>query len=216
MSEATKVTPFFINKEYYPWMSFEKLSAIRVPQELKTDEFTTYMKELEKFLKTEMQFTQVNYETATNKHRILAPLYQVENQVWLSTKNLQIKHLCQKLNMRRAGSFKVKWVINSYAYELDLLRVYEVHSVFHVNLMGSVATDSLEEHWQELSPLILFNREKKWLMKEILDAWKIRRSLNYLIKWIEFDNSTWQPAADITYSSELLQKFYEHFLIKLH
>ena len=62
-------------------MSFKKLSATRVSQELKTDEFTTHIKELEKFLKTEMQFTQVNYETATNRRRILASSYQVENQV---------------------------------------------------------------------------------------------------------------------------------------
>ena len=140
------------------------------------------MKELEKFLKTEMQFTQVNYETATNKHCIPALLYQVEDQVWLSTKNLQTKRLCQKLNMRRAGSFKVKWVINPYAYELDLLRAYEVHSVFHVNLMDPVATDPLEGHWQEPPPPILIDREEEWLVKEILDAQKIRRSLNYLIK----------------------------------
>ena len=79
MSEATKVTPFFINKEYHPQMSFKKLSAIRVPQELKTDEFITHIKELEKFLKTEMQFTQANYETATNRHHILTSSYQVEN-----------------------------------------------------------------------------------------------------------------------------------------
>ena len=118
--------------------------------------------------------------------------------------------------MRWADSFKVKWVINSYAYELNLSRVYEVHSVFYVNLMNSVVTDPLKGHWQEPSSLILINREKKWLMKEILDAWKIRRSLNYLIKWVEFNNSTWQPAADITHSSELLQEFYERFLIKLH
>ena len=62
-------------------MSFEKLPATRVPQELKTDEFTTHIKELEKFLKTEMQFTQANYETATNRHRIPAPSYQVKDQV---------------------------------------------------------------------------------------------------------------------------------------
>ena len=195
-------------------MSFEKLLATRVSQELKTDEFTTHMKELEKFLKTEMQFTQANYETATNRHRIPASSYQVEDQVWLSTKNLQTKHLCQKLNMRQAGSFKVKWVINSYAYELDLPRAYGVHSVFHVNLMNPVATDPLEGHWQEPSPLILINREEKWLVKEILDAQKIRRSLNYLIKWVGFDNSIWQPAADITHFPELLQKFYEHFSTK--
>ena len=118
--------------------------------------------------------------------------------------------------MRRASSFKIKWVINPYAYELNLSRVYEVHSVFHVNLMNSVVTDSLEGHWQEPSSLILINREKKWLMKEILDAQKIRRSLNYLIKWVEFNNSIWQPAADITYFPELLQEFYERFLTKPH
>ena len=174
------------------------------------------MKELEKFLKTEMQFTQANYETATNRHCIPAPSYQVGDQVWLSTKNLQTKRLCQKLNMRWVSSFKVKWVINSYAYELDLSRVYEVHSVFHINLMDPVVTDSLEEHWQEPLSLILINEEEKWLMKEILDAQKIRRSLNYLVKWVEFDNSTWQPAANITHSSELLQEFYERFSTKLH
>ena len=62
-------------------MSFEKLSATRVPQELKIDEFTTHIKELEKLLKTEMQFTQVNYETATNRCHILTSLYQVRDQV---------------------------------------------------------------------------------------------------------------------------------------
>ena len=62
-------------------MSFEKLSATRVPQELKTDKFTTHMKELKKFLKTEMQFTQANYKTATNRRRILASSYQVRDQV---------------------------------------------------------------------------------------------------------------------------------------
>ena len=163
-----------------------------------------------------MQFTQVNYETATNRRRILALLYQVEDQVWLSTKNLQTKHLCQKLNMRQASSFKVKWVINSYAYELDLPRAYGVYSVFQVNLMDPVATDPLEGHQQEPSPLILIDKEEKWLMKEILDAWKIRRSLNYLIKWVEFNNLIWQPAADIIHSSELLQEFYERFSTKLH
>ena len=174
------------------------------------------MKELEKFLKTEMQFTQANYETATNRRRIPASLYQVRDQVWLSTKNLQIKCLCQKLNMRRADSFKVKQVINPYAYKLDLPRAYEVHSVFHVNLMNPVATDPLKGHWQEPSSLILIDREEKWLMEEILDAWKIRRSLNYLIKWVEFDNSTWQPAANITHFPELLQEFYERFSTKPH
>ena len=163
-----------------------------------------------------MQFTQVNYKTATNRRRILASLYQVKDQVWLSTKNLQTKHLCQKLNMRWADSFKVKWVINSYAYELDLPGVYGVHSVFHINLMNPVATDPLEGHWQEPSSLILIDREEKWLMKEILDAQKIRRSLNYLIKWVEFNNSIWQSAVNITHSSELLQEFYERFLTKPH
>ena len=62
-------------------MSFEKLPATRVPQELKTDEFTTHMKELKKFLKTEMQFTQANYETVTNRRCIPALSYQVRDQV---------------------------------------------------------------------------------------------------------------------------------------
>ena len=116
--------------------------------------------------------------------------------------------------MRWVSSFKVKWVINPYAYELDLPRAYGVHSVFHVNLMDPVVTDPLEGHWQEPSPLILIDEEEKWLVEEILEAQKIRRSLNYLVKWVGFDNPTWQPAADITHSPELLQEFYERFPTK--
>ena len=56
--------------------------------------------------------------------------------------------------------------------------------------------------------------EEEWLVEEILDARKIRRSLNYLVKWVGFDNPTWQPAADITHSPELLQEFYERFPTK--
>ena len=62
-------------------MGFEKLPATRVPQELKTDELITHMKELEEFLKTEMQFAQATYKTATNRHCIPAPSYQVGNKV---------------------------------------------------------------------------------------------------------------------------------------
>ncbi|SLM41525.1 Ribonuclease H-like domain [Lasallia pustulata] len=171
VSEATKVTPFFANKGYHPRMGFEKIPATRVPQELKTNEFTTRMKELKEFLKTEMRFAQAKYETATNRHCIPAPLYQ-------------------KLDMHRAGPFKVKRIINPYAYELDLPRAYGVHPVFHVNLLDPVATDSLEGHWQEPPPPILIDGEEEWLVEEILDSQKIRGSLNYLVKWIGSDNPT--------------------------
>ncbi|SLM34770.1 hypothetical protein LPUS_03710 [Lasallia pustulata] len=144
MSEATKVIPFFANKGYPPQMGFETIPATSVPQELKTDEFTICMKELEEFLKTEMHFAQAKYKTATNRHRIPAPSYQVGN--------------------------KVKQVINSYAYELDLPRAYGVHPVFHVNLLDPVATDSLEGHQQEPPPPILIDGEEEWLVEEILDS----------------------------------------------
>ena len=169
MSEATKVIPFFANKGYHPQIGFEKLPATRVPQELKTDEFTTCIKELEEFLKNEMQFAQAKYKTAANRHCIPAPSYQVGNEVWLGTKNLQTKCHSQKLDMHWAGPIKVKQVINPYAYELDLLRAYGVHLVFHVNLLDPVATDSLEGHWQKPPPPILIDSEEEWLVEEILD-----------------------------------------------
>ena len=80
--------------------------------------------------------------------------------------------------------------------------------------MDPVATDSLEGHRQEPPPPILIDGEEEWLVEEILDSQKIRGSLNYLVKWIGSDNPTWQPAADITHSPELLQEFYERFPTK--
>ena len=108
-----------------------------------------------------MQFAQAKYDTATNRHCIPAPSYQVGNKVWLSTKNLQTKRVSQKLDMRWAAPFKVKQVINPYAYELDLPRAYGVHPVFHVNLLDPVATDSLKGHQQQPPPPILIDGEEE-------------------------------------------------------
>ena len=182
MSEATKVTPFFANKGYHPRMGFEKLPATRIPQELQTDKFTLHMKELEGFLKSKMQFAQANYKTATNRHQIPAPAYQVGDKVWLSTRNLYTKRPSQKLDMRWAGSFKIKRVISPYNYELNLPKALQVHPVFYVNLIDLMATDLLEGHQQEPPPLLIIDGEEKWLVEDILDSQKIRGSFNYLVK----------------------------------
>ena len=140
------------------------------------------MKELEGFLKSEMQFAQANYETATNRHRIPAPAYQVGDKVWLSTQNLHTKRPSQKLDMRRAGLFKIKRVISPYAYELNLPKALQVHPVFHVNLLDPVAIDPLEGHQQEPPLPLIIDGEEEWLVEDILDSQKIRGSFNYLVK----------------------------------
>ena len=66
-----------------------------------------------------------------------------------------------KLDIHRASPFKVKRVINPYAYELDLPRAYGVHPVFHVNLLDPVATDSLKGHQQQPPPPILIDGEEE-------------------------------------------------------
>ena len=211
VSETTKVTPFFANKGFHPRMGFEELPPSQTPQHIAADSFVDHMKELNDLLRTEMAFAQANHETAANRHCVPAPAYQVGDEVWLNTKNLHTKCPCRKLEARKAGPFKIKRIVSPHAYELNLPTGIDVHPVFHVNLLDPVAQDAHPGHMQIPPPPIIVDGEEEHEVEKILDSRFICRSLKYLVKWIGYDNPTWEPPAFITHAQDLLEEFHQQY-----
>ena len=90
--------------------------------------------------------------------------------MWLDTQNLFTKRPCQKLENRRAKSYPVKKIVNTHAIELVLPEDIQVHQVFHVNLLESIAINKpYAGHIQLSPPPIEVNSEVKWEVAAIVN-----------------------------------------------
>ena len=72
-------------------------------------------------------------EYYNRKHRDVR--YAVGDFVLLSTQNLKVKGVQQKLQRKFCGPFQIEQVIETQAYRLQLPEDWNVHPVFHVSLL---------------------------------------------------------------------------------
>jgi len=61
--------------------------------------------------------------------------YQKGNKVWLDTRNLKTTHPTHKLWAKRYGPFKVINAISHMVYQLQLLKSWKIHNVFHASYL---------------------------------------------------------------------------------
>ena len=71
---------------------------------------------------------------AANKHQKKAPGFQIDNMVWLLTKNIKTEKLSKKLDYKMIGSYQVKESVG-WSYQLELLTSIKIHNMFHPNLL---------------------------------------------------------------------------------
>jgi hypothetical protein len=73
---------------------------------------------------------------AVEKAGKLPVQYTMGMQVWLEGKNLKLLYQATKLAPRRYGPFRIIKEISPVAYQLDLLRTWGIHDVFHASLLS--------------------------------------------------------------------------------
>jgi len=70
-----------------------------------------------------------------NKDAPTIPRWTIGQQVWLDGKNLPLSYGTIKLAPRRYGPFKITKVVSPVAYRLELPVQWNIHPVFHINLL---------------------------------------------------------------------------------
>ena len=68
-----------------------------------------------------------------DKHHLAAPTYEIGQQVWLATKNLQLTHTSRKLLERWLGPYKIIGLAGPNAIKLQLPRSLQIHPVVNVS-----------------------------------------------------------------------------------
>jgi hypothetical protein len=170
--------------------------AYQQPQVQQVNQFVDDMAELTQFLKDEMTWSQAIYEDKANRSRTPAPAYEVGDFVWLNLRHQKTLRPAKKLDWKNAGPFRVERIVSPHAYRLELPELMRIHPVFHTSLLhpATEKETALPGQQQPEPPPIEVDGEDEYLVERIEDARLYYRKLQYLVKWVGYDEPTWEPA----------------------
>ena len=136
--------------------------------------------------------------------------------VWLNTQNLPLKRCSsRKLVVKYQGPYKILKVVSSHAYCLTISDDFEIHDVFHTNLLRSAADDSLSNQIFSVSFLCVNTTDlEEYEMEAVWDSKIMQNSTHLLVKWVSYDNLTWESMKAMNTVTDAINIFYSHYLNK--
>ena len=146
------MTPFFANKDFHPRLS---LDLFQPTNNQEAQDLAQHMNNIIKQLRANLLTSQEVQRSAANLHRVLAPFYQVGDQVWLYSRNFQTQRPSRKLDNKWIGPFEVLELIGKCACCLKLSKTLRIHPVFHVSLLRFAAQDPIPGQSNQCPGLVI-------------------------------------------------------------
>ena len=207
---SIKKSPFFANYSFHPSLHLSPLKDSSVPASF---DLVSNLQEIHENIKSEIFLAQQQQEKYYNQHRKPTPDYNINDFVFLSTKNIKTLRPSKKLDHRFIGPYKVLEKIGSHAYRLDLPSSIKIHPVFHVSLLLPAQNSSLPDFPNRVAsppPPVEVDGYEEWKVREIIDSRIHRGKLQYLVAWEGFPNSSdnsWEPEVNVR-GNEFVNNFH--------
>jgi hypothetical protein len=162
-----------------------------------------------KQLKDTRQETQKTLEDLRqHKDKRKATEMKEGDQVWLESKNLNVKGTCKFLP-KQYRPFKIKKKIRTVTYQLDLPASIRIHNVFHVDLL--LPYKETEEYGQAYTrpPPDLIEGEEEYVVESLCDTRMRGRQRQYLMHWEGYpvSDDSWVSQKDL-HTPELIEAFH--------
>ena len=110
------------------------------------------------------------------------------------------------------GPFEVLDKVGASAYRLKIPRTWrQVHPVFNVSMLKPAQDPAFDSQRQPPPPPpVIVDEEEEYEVEEILDSRLHRGKLQYLVKWVGYNEPSWQPESDVTGNAdEAIEDFYK-------
>jgi hypothetical protein len=196
-----------------------------IPDVPAANEFNEAMQKAITHTKLRLQSARQRMIQQTDDKRTLDVPFKQGEQVMLSTKNLKLKHGCNKLMPRFVGPFTVSAQISPVAFRLELPKTMRIHNVFHTSLLKpwkqregeetphppAILIDEADEY--EVDTLI--GRRQKTISsrkkKHAADGKKRTIRIQYLVRWLGYgpEHDEWIHEAELIRHCSHLVKSYD-------
>ncbi len=227
-SASTELFVFMTNYDFEFRMSFDSSnSKDDVSQErLSTKErmltqkaaiIAKKMKNIWDFTKKKLANAQDTQKKHANQKRSLSSEYELEDLMWLFTKNIKIERSFRKLNHKWIESYKIKKILKD-ACQFDLSQSMKIHDIFHIFLLRIAVNDFLTDQIQSSSSSIVIDDEKEeYEVNDILNSRYHYEKLQYRVAWIDhLSDRAWYSAENFqNHSKEILDDYHRKYSEKL-
>jgi len=182
---------FYFNKEFHSWMSFNSdTTDYEITHEWiearKADIIVIWMKKLLNFNLQQLKKTKLIIKAQINKHK-RDVIYKINDQIWLSFKNVKITRSCKNLKDKQLDFYSIIVKVKTF-YHLHLsTSMKHIHSMFSSKLLQSYSKDSLSEQHSESLRSITIKDDEHWKINDILNFRCYWDQIQYKVKWKDLD-----------------------------
>src|SRR6201995_3067919 len=135
--------------------------------------------------------------------------FNVGDQVWLESKNLNIPMETRKFKPKREGPFKILEKLSKRVYKLKLPFQWKIHPVFHSSLLTPY--HETQEHGTNFirPPPDLIDGQEEYEVEAIIRHHKRGHKWVYLTKWKGYrsNDNMWEPEEILSNAKEILEEY---------
>jgi hypothetical protein len=180
----------------------------------KTTIIVKKMKNIWNFIKKKLVNAHKMQKKHADKHKTFSSEYQLEDMIWLFTKNIKIERSFRKLDHKWIKSYKIKRLSRDVC-QLNLSWSMKIHDTFHISLLRSAAIDLLTEQIQSssLSIMIDDHEDEKYEIDDILNNRYHYDKLQYKVVWTDYSlDKAWYLAENFQkHSKEILNDYHQRY-----
>jgi len=227
---SLKYTPFFLNTGMNPLTPM--MAEIVSEKQAKVSEHCPKAFQYVTNRIQTMNMAMENIKVARDRYKSYADsnrkdtVFQLGQEVVLSTANLNKHTLNRKLYPKFLGPFKITKVVNDVAYQIQLPDKWKIHDVFHVSLLKPWVANSrmqqpppipevIEGELEYNVEKILADRAVKTSSKKNKDpaATSTARSKTtkreYYVQWEGYgmEHCTWEPETNLENAQDAIQDY---------
>ena len=103
-----------------------------------------------------------------NRIRGKTTTFEIGDKVWLKARNLRRNVVDPKFAPKREGPFKIKKVLSTLSYQLDLPKSWKIHLTFHISLLSPYKETDTHGPNYIRPPPELVNSEEEYEVERIL------------------------------------------------
>ncbi|OCB91378.1 hypothetical protein A7U60_g1332 [Sanghuangporus baumii] len=205
---ATKLSPFFVNIGRHP---LDFMGVGTASSNLSAEEFAKHVKEVHKLAQSNLTQANEDMKHFYDCHAGKSVSYKAGQKVFLDRQNIKTIGPTKKMDDKWFGPFEVVEKVSASAYRLKLPKTWKkVHPVFNeILLKPAIQLSFKSQKKPPPPPPVIIDGQEEYEVEEILNSHLHRGKLQFLVKWVGYEEVTWQPESDIKDNAqESIQEFY--------